>query len=289
MSEVGTRRRGPGWVRLGHGLHVPTAAQGLAERLRAWSQVLPDSAVFTHLTAAELRGWWLPAPASRPVRAAVGEDERHPQRRGLAVTRLAAPPAIELVRGLRVATAAETLLATACDLGVLDLVALGDSALRCGDCTLEELQAAAGVRRRGLHGCVRSSRCSTPAASRRGSRSCGCCTAPRTSRWSRSASSTTLRGASSRAPTSGWWARVGSPSTTARCIGTSRPTAATSTGTGDWPRRAGRGTPTAAELLHGGGGLIASVDALLGRGWDPARLQRWRALVHDSSYSSGKR
>ncbi len=53
------------------------------------------------------------------------------------------------IHGLRITTGAETLLAAARDLGVLDLVILGDSALRCGHCNLEELRATAAQRRRG--------------------------------------------------------------------------------------------------------------------------------------------
>jgi hypothetical protein len=50
---------------------------------------------------------------------------------------------------LRVTTAAETILAAARDLGVLDLVILGDSALRLKHCTITELRIVAAQRRRG--------------------------------------------------------------------------------------------------------------------------------------------
>ena len=56
---------------------------------------------------------------------------------------------MNLVDGLRVTTAAETLLAAARDLGVLDLVLMGDCALRAGDVTIGELKVAAAHRRRG--------------------------------------------------------------------------------------------------------------------------------------------
>ena len=55
----------------------------------------------------------------------------------------------ELVSGIRLTTPAETLLAAARDLGVLDLVLMGDSALRLGHCTIEELVKTAAQRRRG--------------------------------------------------------------------------------------------------------------------------------------------
>lgn len=248
--------------------------------------MLPDTAVFTHLTAAELRGWWLPAPAPRPVRAAVAEDERHPQRRGLVVTRLAEPPAVELVRGLRVATAAETLLATAGDLGVLDLVALGDSALRCGDCTLEELRAAAGARRRGAPRLrtvipLLDARSESPWESimRVLHRTADIEVEPQR----------IIQDAAGRfiARADLWLVGTRRISeydgevhrdlvTHRRDLDRDRRLAEAG-----WQRYG----YTAAELLYGGGGLIASADALLGRGWDPTRLRRWRALVHESSYS----
>ena len=46
---------------------------------------------------------------------------------------------------------------------------------------------------------------------------------------------------------------------------------------------------TAPELLHGAGPILASVDALLGRAWDPERLARWRLLVAESSYARQNR
>jgi very-short-patch-repair endonuclease len=56
---------------------------------------------------------------------------------------------MNLVNGLRITTAAETILAAARDLGVLDLVILGDSALRLRHCTLTDLEITARQRRRG--------------------------------------------------------------------------------------------------------------------------------------------
>jgi very-short-patch-repair endonuclease len=138
-------RRGAGWTTVGHGLHV-RGVPSFAAELRAWQLVLPPEAVFTHLTAARLRGWWLPA-GPRRVEVAVGERDRHPQRQGLAVVRLRDRPEVELLGGLPVATAAETVLAAARDLDVLDLVPLADSALHLGHCTVAE--PAARQRRRG--------------------------------------------------------------------------------------------------------------------------------------------
>jgi hypothetical protein len=55
----------------------------------------------------------------------------------------------EIIDEIRVASAAETLLAVAKDLGVLDLVIIGDSALHQGACTIDQLSTAAAGRRRG--------------------------------------------------------------------------------------------------------------------------------------------
>jgi very-short-patch-repair endonuclease len=140
-------RRGAGWTAVGYGLHL-RGTPSFERELRAWALVLPPGAVFTHLAAARLRGWWLPAGPT-PVHVAVGERDRHPQRRGLTVVRLVDRPVLDLAEGLPVATAAETVLAAARDLDVLDLVPLADSALHLGHCTLEQLQAAARQRRRG--------------------------------------------------------------------------------------------------------------------------------------------
>lgn len=105
--------------------------------------------LFTSLTSAELRGWWQPARMAHPVFASVPADAPHPQRRGLSLTRHPRPVDFELIDGIRVASAADTLLAVARDLGVLDLVILDDSALRQGACTVDQLSMAAAGRRRG--------------------------------------------------------------------------------------------------------------------------------------------
>jgi hypothetical protein len=65
-----TRKRQ--WQRLSRGLYIPrTRARCLTETLRGWELVLPKSAAFTSLTAAELYGWWLPQAVPHPVFAAV--------------------------------------------------------------------------------------------------------------------------------------------------------------------------------------------------------------------------
>jgi very-short-patch-repair endonuclease len=146
------RQRLRSWDRLSHGLYVPKAPpRRLVDDLRAWSLVLPVTAAFTHLTAAELSGWWLPEAPSHPVFAAMSKADPRPRRSGLYVCRHPNPfPFTVTADGLKITTPAETLLACARDLGILDVVILADSALREEVVTMTELTVAAGQRRRGV-------------------------------------------------------------------------------------------------------------------------------------------
>ena len=151
MSDPVTGRQpGAGWDRISRGVWAPrTESRSLRAELEAWSLVLPKTAAFTHLTAAELHGWWLPGAPPHPVFAAMRRADPRPRRPGLLACRHPAAVAIRLEDGLKVTTPAETLLAAARDLGVLDLVVLADSALRLGHVTRIELIIAAERRRRG--------------------------------------------------------------------------------------------------------------------------------------------
>lgn len=137
------------WERVSYGLYAPARARTLREELTAWQLVLPATAGFTHLTAAELFGWWLPAAIPHPVFAATCGTDLRRRRPGLLLCRHPKPVALRVVDGLRVTTPAETLLAAARDLGALDLVVMADSALRVEHLTLAELKMAAGQHRRG--------------------------------------------------------------------------------------------------------------------------------------------
>ena len=282
--------RAVGWTAVTPGAHVASAQPSLVDRLRAWTLVLPATAVFTHLTAAEVRGWWLPAPVPKPVFAAVGARERHPQRRGLRLTRLEASPDVELVAGLPVATAAETLLACARDLDLLDLVPLADSALRSGHCTFDELQQLATRTRRGA-----------PMLRR---------VLPLLDRRSESPWESVLRVLHGAAgievvpqhvvlDTAGRFVARGD----LWLVGTRRlheydgevhrDRSAHRADLdrdrrlieADW-QRCGY---TATEVLRRGGSIIASADAVLGRRWDSNRLHIWRELVSRSLYGSAGR
>ena len=143
-----TRERS--WNRLSHGLYWPAEKRRTTPAtLKAWALVLPPNAAFTHLTSASLRGWWQVVDLEHPLFAAVPEGTPVPHRSGLWVSRHPGALAVETIDGVRVTTAAETLLSAARDLSILDLVVLGDSALRSEQCTIEELRALAAERRRG--------------------------------------------------------------------------------------------------------------------------------------------
>jgi hypothetical protein len=143
-------RPDPTWITLTRGSHVGrTSAEDLATVLRAWQLSLPFWASFTGLTAAQLRGWWLPPlPPSLPLFLAEGRSARI-SRPGLHVCRHNVLPSWSLVDGVRVPSAAETVLSCARDLGLLDVVLLGDAALHSGDVTPQELVEVSRLRRRG--------------------------------------------------------------------------------------------------------------------------------------------
>lgn len=147
------RRRGAGWVRVTRGLHrrAGVADPALADLL-AWQELLPGEAAFSALTAATLRGWDLPPLCDElPVCVAMPYGVTAPVRPGqLRVTRHRLPPPHDVRRGLRVATAAETLLTCAPLLSLLDLVVLVDSALRVRDIELLELHLICRQHRRGV-------------------------------------------------------------------------------------------------------------------------------------------
>jgi hypothetical protein len=132
-GQVRTR----GYERLSHGLYQPLV-DGLSEE-QAWLRelaalllVLPDDAVFTHVTAARLLGWQLPKlPEQTPVFAAV-RGKRRPRRHGLITSRLKNPSDVQVAKGLPIDSPEEILLRAARDLGLLDLLILLDSALNLG-------------------------------------------------------------------------------------------------------------------------------------------------------------
>lgn len=148
--------RKAGFRRLSHGLYLPLShrPEAVEEHLRdlaAWRLVLPDSAVFTHVTGASLRGWWLPKlPRFVPVFAAAELTSNRPRRSGLICSRLDRESQTLLVRGLPVDSAQEVLLRAARDLALLDLVPMVDSSLRFGHVTRLEIDTLCSSGRPGV-------------------------------------------------------------------------------------------------------------------------------------------
>lgn len=137
---------------MSHGLFRPTReVGGLAQDLAAWLLVLPESAVFTGLTAALIHGWWVPPlPVDLPVFVSIDVADNRPRRDGLRVSRLVDVPRAQLVDGIALAPPAEVLLACARELMLLDLVVLVDAALHLGTVTLEDLHEVMSRRRYGV-------------------------------------------------------------------------------------------------------------------------------------------
>lgn len=144
--------RGRRWESPAYSLYLPTGTSGeLATRCQALARVLPADAMFSHVTTAQLRGWWLPAQLSdAPVVATSGSAATHINRRGAYLRRCAITEADRCVEaGLQMATAERTLVELAEDLALIDLIAVVDCALRSRTCTVETLRAAVRPRRRG--------------------------------------------------------------------------------------------------------------------------------------------
>jgi hypothetical protein len=129
--------RSAGHLRVAHGLYrIETPHLGPWENfirdLSALLLILPAGAVFTHVTAARLLGWQLPAlPEQVPYFAAV-RGEKRPRRPGLICSRLTHDSKSRTVHGLPIDAPAEILLRAARDVGDLDLAIMVDSAARLG-------------------------------------------------------------------------------------------------------------------------------------------------------------
>lgn len=118
----------------------------LAE-LAAHAAVLPDGACFTHLTAARLRGWWLPPlPDDLPVFVALPPGSHRVRRPGVVAIRRTDEADPDPVAGLAVDSTATTLATCARDLEVLDLVCLVDAAIRHTMPGVTRVSADAGQR-----------------------------------------------------------------------------------------------------------------------------------------------
>ncbi|MFD1249298.1 hypothetical protein ACFQ3F_15980 [Nocardioides ginsengisoli] len=143
-----------GYQRVLHGLYRPESPhlgsfENFLRDLSALQLVLPDDAVFTHVTAARLLGWQLPAlPEKVPFFAAVRSRLR-PRRPGLICSRLTNTSAVTFVRGLPVDDPPEILLRAARDLGDVDLAIMLDSAVRLGHVAVDAMTAVLSSKRPG--------------------------------------------------------------------------------------------------------------------------------------------
>lgn len=154
-SPVRGQMRVRGWDRVSHGIFLRHrdglgSREQLLRELRAWTLVLPDHAVFTHLTGAWLRGWDLPnLPEQLPVFAAVEGDAARPRRPGLICSRLRRTTEAVTYAGLRVDRSEEILLRAARDLGLIDLCVLVESALHRKDLAAEAMEVVLASKRPG--------------------------------------------------------------------------------------------------------------------------------------------
>jgi very-short-patch-repair endonuclease len=143
------RERSRTWRRVAYGLYVPMSGHGEAY-LHALASQLHKGAGFTHLTAARLRGWWLPPlPAGLPEFAAQNNRNR-PRRAELRIIRTTPEPEIARIRGLPIVSSLDVLLALSRHLGLLDVVVLVDAALHLGDLNGNELALGLAARRHGV-------------------------------------------------------------------------------------------------------------------------------------------
>jgi hypothetical protein len=173
------------------------------------------------------------------------------------------------------------------DLGVLDLVIIGDSALRQGQCSLTELTETAAQRRRGAP-MLRSiiglldPRSESPWESvmRVLHRAADIEVEPQYElfdQWGRFVARADLRITGTRRIHE--YDGAGHRDAAVHLVDLDRERRIVEI---DW-QRCGF---TARQLLREGGSIIASVDRLLGRSWDPCRLGRWNHLVENSLYGS---
>jgi hypothetical protein len=145
------RTRSRRWTRVSHGLFVPVDDESGDGRLHALASRLHEDGGFTHVTAARLRGWWLPPlPPGLPEFAAQSDSRNRPRRAELRIIRTTPEPEVTLLRGLPIVPATEVLLTLARHLGLLDVVVVIDSALHLGHVSPDELAAATRARRHGV-------------------------------------------------------------------------------------------------------------------------------------------
>jgi hypothetical protein len=130
---------------------LASTADDLASTCRAVATVLSDDVVFTHVTSARLRGWWMPLIDDLPLVACSWRDAPHVDRRGVYVRRCGIPPQHRgHLDGVPVASAEWTIVELSEHLALLDLVAVIDSALHLGHTSVGLIRATMVRGRRGV-------------------------------------------------------------------------------------------------------------------------------------------
>jgi hypothetical protein len=143
------RPRSNAWTPVAYGLYVPKSA-GSEARLHALASQLHKYSGFTHLTAARLRGWWLPPLPDGLPEFAAQDNRNRPRRSELRIIRTTPEPEVTRLRGLPVVSVLDVLLSLARHFGVLDVVVMLDSALHLGHLTPDELARGLTARRHGV-------------------------------------------------------------------------------------------------------------------------------------------
>lgn len=157
-THVVRSRRGEwlpsGWERVTRGVRcrAPIDGDPFLSQLLGWQEVLPPEARWTHLTAARIRGWWLPPlPADLPVYTVHPHTDRV-RRFGLVAARRTGLSPYELIAGLRVDPAVDVVVSLARDLSELDLACVVAAALASGSCSAAALSEVAREPGRGMRG-----------------------------------------------------------------------------------------------------------------------------------------
>lgn len=154
VRAVRGHRRGSAWHPVTHGVHRVTVASDddreWIDELAGWQLLMTSTGCFTGLTALRLRGVELPPlPATSPVFIALDKNDPRPMRTGVVTSRHKVPVPHDLVHGLRVATAGESVVASARWLGLLDTVCVIDACLQAHIATYDELLTLSRTRRPG--------------------------------------------------------------------------------------------------------------------------------------------
>jgi len=110
-----------------HGIRAPLGRDDLVTRCRAYKLRMRDDAAFTSLTAAVL--WGMPVPAAADLsrlRVSVPHGRPRPRSRGVVGTERSLDVEVVESRGLRVLAPADAWASLASELGVGELIAIGD-------------------------------------------------------------------------------------------------------------------------------------------------------------------